>query len=72
MAICALASNEAVSQLGEPYYRIQSFITGDKIYCVHVTENEEVIRKHARLSKFPINTIAKVKTVIDTLTANRL
>lgn len=66
------ASNEAVRQLGEPYYWIQSFITGDKIYCVHIAENEEVVRKHARLGKFPVNAIAEVKAVIDPLTANRL
>jgi hypothetical protein len=63
-------SCEAVTQLGKPYHWIQSFITGDKIYCVHIAENEDVLREHARLGNFPINTIAEVKTIIDPTTSN--
>ena len=65
-------SCEAVSQLGKPYHWIQSYITGDKIYCVHVAENEEVLREHAKLGNFPINTISEVKTIIDATTAASL
>ena len=65
-------SCDAISELGKPYHWIQSFITGDKIYCVHIAESEEEIREHARLGKFPINTIAEVKVIIDPLTGNRL
>lgn len=65
-------SCDAISQLGKPYHWIQSFITGDKIYCIHIAESEEVIREHARLGKFPVNTIAEVKAIIDPLTSNRL
>jgi hypothetical protein len=63
-------SCEAIGQLGKPYHWIQSFITGDKIYCVHIAESEEVIREHARLGKFPINTISEVKAIIDPVTGN--
>ncbi len=65
-------SCEAVSALNKPYHWVQSFITGDKIYCVHIAENEEVVREHARLGKFPINTIAEVKAIIDPVTSNPL
>ncbi|MDP4261790.1 MAG: DUF4242 domain-containing protein [Bacteroidota bacterium] len=65
-------SCEAVTQLGKPYHWIQSFITGDKIYCIHIAESEEVIREHARLGKFPINTVSEVKVVIDPITSNPL
>jgi hypothetical protein len=63
------ASCDAISQLGKPYHWVQSFITGDKIYCIHIAESEEVIREHARLDKFPVNTISEVKTIIDPVTA---
>lgn len=63
-------SCEAIAGLGKPYHWLQSFITGDKIYCIHIAENEEVIREHARLGKFPINTISEVKNIIDPVTAN--
>jgi hypothetical protein len=59
-----------VSQLGEPYHWIQSFVTDDKIYCIHIAENEEVIRQHAKLGNFPINIVAEVKAIIDPLTSN--
>ena len=65
-------SCEVINQFGKPYYWIQSFITDDKIYCIHIAESEEVVREHARLAKFPVNTIAEVKTVIDPLTSNPL
>jgi Nickel responsive protein SCO4226-like len=65
-------SCEAINSLSTPYHWIQSFITGDKIYCVHIAESEEVIREHARLGKFPINTIAEVKAIIDPVTGNNL
>jgi len=66
------ASCEVIDHLGKPYHWIQSFVTGDKIYCIHVAESEEVIREHARLGKFPINTIAEVKAIIDPVTGNSL
>jgi hypothetical protein len=65
-------SCEAVMQLNKPYHWIQSYVTGDKIFCVHIAENEEVLREHARLGKFPINTISEVKTIIDPTTGNGL
>ena len=63
-------SCEAVTQLGKPYHWIQSFVTDDKIYCIHIAESEEVVREHARIGKIPINTVAEVKAVIDPTTGN--
>lgn len=62
-------SCDAVGQLGKPYHWIESFITDDKIYCIHIAESEEVVREHARLGKFPINTVSEVKAVIDAETS---
>jgi len=66
------ASLEAIKSLDKPYYWIQSFVTEDKIYCIHIAESEDLVREHARLCKFPVNTITEVKTVIDPLTSNPL
>lgn len=65
-------SCEAIGRLGKPYHWVESFITDDKIYCIHIAESENVIREHATLGKFPINTISEVKTVIDPTTSNPL
>ncbi len=66
------ASCEAVSKIGKPYFWIQTFVTDDKMYCIHIAESEEVVREHTRLSKFPINTISEVKAIIDPVTSNPL
>ena len=65
-------SCEVANDLGKPYTWLQSFITGDKIYCVHIAESEEVIREHSRIAKFPINIISEVKTIIDPTSSNPL
>jgi Nickel responsive protein SCO4226-like len=66
------ASCEAITQLNKPYHWLQSYICEDKIYCIHIAENEEVLRQHARLGKFPIHSISEVKTVIDPSTSHPL
>ena len=67
-----LNSCEAIVKLGKPYHWIESYITGDKIYCIQIAESEEVIRQHASLGKFPINTVSEVKTIIDPSTSHCL
>ena len=65
-------SCKAIEKLGKPYTWVQSFVTQDKIYCVHIAENADVIREHSRIAKFPINTVTEVKTIIDPVTSNPL
>jgi hypothetical protein len=66
-AVCTV-----IKQMGKPYHWIQSFVTDDKIYCIHIAESEEVVREHAKLGRVPVNTIAEVKAIIDPLTSNPL
>ena len=66
------ASNDVIEKMGKPYTWVQSFITGDKIFCVHIAESEDVILEHAKIGKFPINTISEVKMVIDPSSADSL
>ena len=63
-------SCNAIGQLNTPYHWIHSYVTEDKIYCIHIAESEEVIRQHARLGKFPINTISEVKAMMDPVTGS--
>ncbi len=65
-------SCDIVDKLGRPYQWIQSYVTDDKIYCIHIADNEEMIRQHAKLGKFPINIISEVRTIIDPTTSNPL
>jgi len=70
LQLMSSVSCEVMSKMGKPYYWIQSYITEDKIYCVHIAESEKEVREHARLSKYPVNCISEVKTIIDPLTSN--
>ena len=58
------AWSEAIEELRKPLFWLHSYITEDKIYCVHLAESKEAIREHARIAKFPINTICEVKTML--------
>ncbi len=56
-------------QLGSEIQWLHSYVTDDKIYCVYIAPNEEMVREHARLGGFPANSVAQVRTVIDPTTA---
>ncbi len=60
-----------ISVLGRPYNWIQSFVTEDRIYCIHEAENEDDIREHAKCGDFPADRIEEIKAVINPTTANR-
>jgi len=59
-----------IDLLDKPYHWIQSFVAEDKIYCIHIAESKGLVREHATLGKFPINTISEVKAVIDPVTSS--
>lgn len=48
---------------------LQSYVTGDKLYCVYIAPSEELIKEHARQSGFPANRISQVTSIIDPTTA---
>jgi predicted Rdx family selenoprotein len=58
-----------LSTMGPQIQWVQSYVTDDKIYCIYVAPNEDVVREHARQGGFPANTISRVRTVIDPTTA---
>jgi Protein of unknown function (DUF4242) len=53
-------SNTAMASLGVPYRWINSYVAGDKVYCVHEADDEEVIREHSRRGGFPASTVSVV------------
>jgi hypothetical protein len=55
--------------LGPQIQWVESFVTDDKVYCVYIAPNEEMIREHARQGGFPANRISAVRTVIGPTTA---
>ncbi len=62
-------SCSVLKQLGPQIQWVESYVTGDKIYCVYIAPNEELIREHASQGGFPANRISEVKKIIDPTTA---
>ncbi|MBA2249155.1 MAG: DUF4242 domain-containing protein [Chitinophagaceae bacterium] len=62
-------SCSVLKQMGPQIQWIQSYVTGDKIFCVYKAENEELIREHAKEGGFPANKITEVSTQISPATA---
>jgi hypothetical protein len=58
-----------LNQLGPQIQWLQSYVTGDKVYCVYIAPNEEMVQEHARQGGFPANRVSEVKAVIDPTTA---
>ena len=56
-------------QMGPQIQWLQSYVTGDKIYCVYIAPDVEAVREHAERGGFPANRISEVKAVIDPTTA---
>ena len=62
-------SREVLEGMGPAIQWLHSYVTGDKIYCVYIAPNEEIIREHATRGGFPANRISEVKSIIDPTTA---
>jgi hypothetical protein len=58
-----------LKKMGPDIQWVQSYVAGDKIYCIYKSPNEEMIREHAKLGGFPANKITLVSAVIDPDTA---
>jgi len=59
-----------LQQLGPQIQWVQSYVTGDRVYCVYIAPSEDVVREHARLGGFPANRVSRIVNVIDPTTAD--
>jgi hypothetical protein len=66
----ALASNAVVEGLGVAYTWHHSYVAGDKLYCVHETDDAETVREHARRGGFPADLVVEVAATIGPETAD--
>ena len=58
-----------LNKMGPQIQWVQSYVTDDKVYCVYIAPNEEMVREHAQQGGFPANRISEIKAVIDPTTA---
>jgi hypothetical protein len=62
-------SCSVLSSLGPQIQWVHSYLTQDKIYCVYIAPDEEMVREHAKRGGFPANRVSEVKLVIDPTSA---
>ena len=65
----AQKSCSVLRELGPQIQWVASFVTDDKIYCVNISPNEEMIRKHAQQGGFPANKVSQIRRMIDPTTS---
>jgi hypothetical protein len=58
-----------LSKMGSQIQWVHSYVTEDKIYCVYIAPNEEMVLEHAKLGGFPANSVSEVATIIDPTTS---
>jgi hypothetical protein len=66
----AKKSRNVLEKMGSRIQWLESFVTGNKIYCVYIADGEESVREHARLGGFPANSISEIKRTMDPTTAD--
>jgi cell division inhibitor SulA len=62
-------SCSVLKNLGPQIQWLESYVTPDKIYCVYIAPNEQMVREHAKQGGFPANRVSEVKQVIDPTSA---
>lgn len=65
----ARKSNEILTSLGPEIQWLHSYVTGDKMYCVYIAPDENLIREHAHRGQFPANRISAVRRLVDPMSA---
>jgi hypothetical protein len=66
----AVTSNRVLAEMDVAYHWLQTFVTGDKLYCVHIAPDEATVREHAQRGGFPVTRIEEVRAIIDPTTAD--
>jgi hypothetical protein len=67
----AETSCNVLREMGSEIQWIHSYVSSDKVYCVYIAPNEEMVREHARRGGFPANLVSEVSTIIDPVTAEQ-
>lgn len=57
-----------LKKMGPQIQWLESYVTDSKIYCIYIAPDRKAIQTHAEQGRFPANSIAKIKTIIDPTT----
>lgn len=64
-------SCSVLRNLGPQIQWVTSYVTDNKIYCVYIAPNEQMVREHALLGGFPANRVSQIRKIIDPTTAEK-
>ena len=64
----AQTSCNVLRDLGPGIQWVQSYVTGDKITCVYIAADAELVKEHARRGGFPCDRVEMVHAIIDPTT----
>jgi hypothetical protein len=70
LSAAARKSNEVLRQLGPDIQWIESYVAGDKTFCIYLAKDESLIHQHAQISGFPATKVTEVRKMIDPTTAD--
>ena len=62
-------SCSVLKEMGKGIVWVQSYVTGNKIFCIYRAEKEELLRDHAKKGGFPITSITQINNIISPKTA---
>ena len=62
-------SCSVLSDLGPKIQWVQSYVTDDKIYCIYIAPDKQMVLEHASQGGFPANSVTEVRSIIDPTTA---
>jgi hypothetical protein len=65
LALIAARSNATLRELGPDVQWLHTYVTTDKIFCVYIAKNPEIVVEHSRRCGIPCDNIAEVKTIMD-------
>jgi hypothetical protein len=69
LKVISQKSRDVLCTLGAEIQWIHSYVAGNKIYCIYLAANEQLILEHAKLGGFPANSITKISAIIEPSTA---
>jgi hypothetical protein len=61
----SLRSLQALKEIGPQIQWLHSYVTEDKVYCVYIAPDENVIQEHARRAGIPADRVSAVRRMID-------
>lgn len=65
----AVKTSSVADNLDAPYHWIQTFVTDNKLYCIHIAPDSETVIEHAKQGGFPVDYIAEIRSIIDPTTS---